>query len=237
MNDIDKIHDRIIAVVRELVIIDHRLTALESRPCNCSAASSAGSGGTDGCPSTSPQAPAASPAATGPVTAASASASDPVSAAIRADPKRPAWLTDEMLPLPEGTERLYRDRVSGYVGAYPCGRVWFRRVWAIRGIAEDECVRDDDEVYHVPQPASAAKSEPAGETAWDRWYAIYLTLEMDSERCVADAFNAWFASQVAAAKAKPHAETAEEVAWRIINNGGNVVAEITAAIKRERGEA
>lgn len=81
MNDIDRIWERLESDFKALMGHHDRLTALESRTCNCSAA-------------------------------------------IRADPKRPAWLTDEMLPLPEGTERLYRDRVSGYVGAYPCGRVW-----------------------------------------------------------------------------------------------------------------
>jgi len=144
-------------VVEWLTALENRLTALESHRCNCSAASSAGSGGTTTSPSdASSERPKTTPTTSSTTNApAAAVAADPVSAAIRADPNRPAWLTDEMLPLPEGTKRVYHDPGADGLWAYPGQRVWDLRregEWAKSVIDETSCVEivDEDEPPEMP---------------------------------------------------------------------------------------
>lgn len=91
--------------------------------------------------------------------------SDPT-AAIRADPRRPRWLTDEMLPLPVGTERVRRHTFDdGYtIGAFPSHKIWWDipLEWSVTAeIAGEDCpVWEAAEVYHVPQPAPADFTTP-----------------------------------------------------------------------------
>lgn len=120
--------------------VENRLAALESRKCNCSAASSAGSSAHGGA---SPSAPSSSSSGA----AGATGSSDPVSAAIR-------------------------DGVSDVL---------------------------------------AGRTTPVGETAWDRFLARHgFKPTVLMVRVHEEAFNEAVAAEVAAAKAKPHAETAEE---------------------------
>jgi len=99
---------------------------------------------------------------------------------------------------------------------------------------------------------SAVDAEPiwtrqAGETAWDRYFRFNYENVGRIPETEGAMFNAFVAAEVAAAKPK-HAETAEQVAAKAIaeyedHTGGKPYAHltlkgiITAAIKRERGEA
>lgn len=173
--------------------------------CNCSTASSAGSGGTDGSASFDASATANKSSAESAFGAAS-TPPDPVSAAIRDDPKRPAPVAK----------------------AEPAGET----AW--------ECPK-----AHLS--ADMQPSDVAADSPWVRFWSRY------KDRYTIAEFNRFIAAEVAAAKAKTHAETAEEVAWRTARdvldaafncNGqgyGNMLDKltpiITAAIKRERGEA
>lgn len=163
--------------------VENRITALESRKCNCSVASSAGAGpgsyATGGSISSAPTTTSASSANSG--------SSDPVSAAIR-----------------DARESAMRAAVER------------EPVW----------------------------TKQAGETAWKRWQDYRSVGALADPVQYRKDFNAFVASEVAAAKAKPHAETAQEVAKSIIVGWGSSVVHhphlhrlITAAIKRERGEA
>lgn len=175
-SDYNRLYNLIINTRSMVTKMDERLTALET---TCSPDSSASPAAAPGTSPTSPQPSAGGagggPQALGPTASSSgptaSSGSSPVessgvgssitsdpTAAIRADPKRPKWLTDEMLPLPVGTKRVWWS--SGIVLAYP-EKLWFRREevdWG--GYACDEDTAKTipyAEVYHVPQPAPADK--------------------------------------------------------------------------------
>jgi len=84
------------------------------------------------------------------------------SAAVRDDPKRPGWLTKEMIPLPPGTERVRRHKFKGgyTIGAFPSQKIWWDipLEWSeTRQVTEENRPNwQDAEVYHVPAPAKDA---------------------------------------------------------------------------------
>lgn len=88
-----------------------------------------------------------------PKSADAATASSDPSAAIRADPNRHAWLTDAMLPLPVGTERVYGGSDTHVRIAMPSGHLWadYDPHWNCAH-ANREIDADQWEVYHVPPP-------------------------------------------------------------------------------------
>lgn len=116
------------------------------------------------------------------------------SAAIRADPGRPKWLTDDMLPLPVGTERVYGESDTHVRIAMPSGHLWadYDPHWNCAQ-ANREIDADHWEVYHVPPP-QPEKAKPAAASAWEEWMGVYKALPFTTDP-PAKEFNRWVAAR------------------------------------------
>ena len=170
-------HTALTALDDLILSFDRRLTTLEKSACSPASpapsdGASASSGGTTLNPSTA-TGDGSSAAPTRPKSADAATVSSDPSAAIRADPNRPAWLTEAMLPLPVGTERVRRHKFKGgcTIGAFPSQKIWWDipLEWSeTRQVTEEDSPRwQDAEVYHVPPP-QPEKPKPAAATIQPR---------------------------------------------------------------------
>lgn len=162
------------AVARDLKQqIAHKLLHINKKSA-CSPASPAPSDGasassdstagseTSGSASASPHTPATPAVPRQTVQGAGPGTTDP-SALIRADPKRPGWLKDSMLPLPVGTERVWWSHNMHLAYAFPSGLAADHNSpkWGVTcGWTERELEAScRHQVYLVPQPAPAPKHD------------------------------------------------------------------------------
>ena len=173
MSQVPNIHQCLEPLAQYIGGLDRRLTALETRPC-CTASHAPLDEPSRQTPSSSSHAssPSSSPSAShtaDPTTARPIPpemVADIQAAAIRADPKRPKWLVDFVLPLPSGTERVWRDR-DDELRAYPTHQIFRGNRWGAPGFAiNEEDVKQHwspAEVYHVPpidQPQQTEQQPP-----------------------------------------------------------------------------
>ncbi len=211
-------HTALTALDDLILSFDRRLTTLEKSACSPAspAPSSVGPSVRGGESPSSPSSPSSG--------AAGATVSSDPSAAIRADPGRPKWLTEAMLPLPVGTERVRRD-TQGFHRAYPVRLQWCGD-WSNPAEYEDRlsAARLACEVYHVPSP-QPEKAKPAAASAWEEfWRAQGVDDAKDREAMHYGDFN-----RFVAAREKAAVEEAK-VKWRrdmmdIVLLGPGVVTE------------